>query len=172
MVRSLFRNAAVTAISLAVAFSTIVPGEAQTPAPAIIEGSIVTQDNGLPIGGAKVDLYRGNVHVVSTTTNGDGRYLFTDEVPDVYRIVISDVGFQTTEISDIVAVSGETADFSTALLRAGSAQSSGALREIGATSASARGNTLASTTTIQYNLNPDQLQAQGFFKAADAADPD
>jgi outer membrane receptor protein involved in Fe transport len=168
MVRSLFRNAAVTAISLAVAFSTIVPGEAQTPAPAIIEGSIVTQDNGLPIGGAKVDLYRGNVHVVSTTTNGDGRYLFTDEVPDVYRIVISDVGFQTTEISDIVAVSGETADFSTALLRAGSAQSSGALREIGATSASARGNTLASTTTIQYNLNPDQLQAQGFFKAADA----
>ena len=132
-----------------------------------IEGTLTTQDNGLPIGGATVALYRGTTSVAMTTSDGGGRYAFTNETSGDYSIVIRALGYQSTRVDNVIATDG-TVRLQTVLLRSRSNDSGGGLREIGATSVRANGSTLASTTTIQHDLSPDQLQSQGYLKAADA----
>ena len=174
------RNARIFRVLLAfgLAFAMFAPAAAQAPGTpssgtvvaansVTIAGTLVTQDNGLAIGNATVTLVQGGTTIAMTTSDGNGRWSFTNEPPGIYSVVIHALGYETTRVDDITALGGSTAQIQTALLRAKTESSSG-LREIGATRATANGSTLASTTTIQYDLDPDQLQSQGYLKAADA----
>ena len=174
------RNARIFRVLLAfgLAFAMFAPAAAQAPGTpssgtvvaansVTIAGTLVTQDNGLAIGNATVTLVQGGTTIAMTTSDGNGRWSFTNEPPGIYSVVVHALGYETTRVDDITALGGSTAQIQTALLRAKTESSSG-LREIGATRATANGSTLASTTTIQYDLDPDQLQSQGYLKAADA----
>jgi|GEM_PF-909152 len=145
------------------------PAVADEAAGGTIAGTLVTQDTGLPISGAMVTLYRGDAIVATTTSDADGAYRFVSEPNGAYTIVVRAIGYQASRIEGVSALAGTTTTIRTPLLRAATGTSGNALREIGSTRvAGTRGNTLASTSTIQHDLSPDQLQAQGFLKAADA----
>lgn len=132
-----------------------------------IAGTVVTQENGLGVSGASVVLYQGSTVVDKTTTNADGQYTFAQKPQGVYSVEINATGYQATRVDDIVTVGGSTTIVRTPLLRA-TISNGNELRVIGSTSASVRGSTLAATATIQHDLDPAQLQQQGFLKAADA----
>jgi outer membrane cobalamin receptor len=159
----------VLVVALALLLSLLVPSApslaADAPASTIV-GSVIAQDGGLPISGATVTLQHGNADVATTKTDGAGRYSFTDEPPAVYSVEIRAEGYQITRVDEIATAPGSTATVNTPLLRS-ELNSRGQLREIGNARASANGNTLASSSTIQYNLDPEQLQAQGLLKSAD-----
>ena len=169
MIVSFFRNARLSraAVAFAAAIVAAAPVGAQTGQTVTIAGSVVTADDGLPIGGAAVALLRASKSVATTTSDRDGRYVFASEPAALYNIVIRAEGYRATRIDNVTATSGATS-LQTALLRARTNAESGNLREIGSTSASGNANSLASTTTIQYDLSPDQLQSQGYLKSADA----
>lgn len=135
---------------------------AQAQVTSTISGTVVTQDNGLSIAGATVVLYRGTSVVATTTTNAGGQYSFS-EPPAIYSVVVSANGYQTTRVDDIATLVGSHSAVRTSLLRASTSASQ--LREIGSASAILRGNTLASSTTIQHDLDPQEIQNQGFLKS-------
>jgi outer membrane receptor for ferrienterochelin and colicin len=168
------RHCARTLVALTILLAMTVPQTmpaaasdslAQTQATSTISGTVVTQDNGLSLGGATVVLYRGTSVVATTKTNANGQYSFT-EPAGVYSVVVSANGYQTTRVDDVATLSGSSSAVRTSLLR--ESTSSSQLREIGSARASLLGNTLASSTTIQHNLDPQEIQNQGFLKAADA----
>lgn len=132
-----------------------------------ITGTIVAQESGLGISGATVELYRGAVVAATTTTNDAGAFMFPDIAPGEYRVTIRASGYTPTRIDSIVVVKGTATAVRTPLRRAQTA-GSGGYTEIGRTNATSRASSLASTSTIQYNIDPIQIQNQGFFKAADA----
>ena len=142
------------------------PAEAQD-ATAVITGTVVTQDNGLGISGVTVTLYRGNAVIATTTTGADGQYTFPQEPPGDYDVAMHATGYGDTRIANVVAGPGANAAIRTSLLRSATSDSSN-IRVIGRTSAGVTGSTLAASSTIQYNLDPSQIQQQGFLKAADA----
>ncbi len=158
-------SALLTFVFLAVS-SVLAAAPAAAADVATISGTLVTQDNGLPVSNATVTLYQGTTVAGTTTSDTGGQYTFSKEPAGVYSIVIRATGYQTTRVDDIFATAGTVSAIRTPLLRAET--NSGSLREIGAVSATARGTTLASSSTIQHDLSPLQLQSQGFFKAADA----
>lgn len=134
---------------------------------ASISGVAVNQDNGLGIAGAKVTLYQGDTVVGTTATDRNGQYTFSQIPPGDYSVGLQATGFSTVRIDSVIATSGATATIRTPLLHASTSDASG-IREIGRTSATQHGNSLAATSTIQHDIDPDQIQAQGFLKAADA----
>lgn len=142
------------------------PATAQTTA-ATITGVVVSQDSGLGIAGASVTLFAGTNVVATTTTNPDGSYAFAQEPPGDYTVGIEATGFGATRVNDVVAAAGTNAVIRTPLLRAATSGSS-SYREIGRTTSGVGGITPAATSTIQHNIDPSQIQQQGFLKAADA----
>ncbi|HEY4440383.1 MAG TPA: carboxypeptidase regulatory-like domain-containing protein, partial [Candidatus Elarobacter sp.] len=144
------------------AFAQTVPGPTTT-----IVGTVVAQENGLSVAGASVVLYQGTTVVDKTNTNVDGQYTFAGKPAGIYSVEISATGYQGVRVDDVVSASGSTATLRTPLLRATTANVN-ALKVIGSTSATGRASSLASTTTIQHDIDPVQLQQQGFLKAADA----
>ena len=139
---------------------------AQQSVDTIISGSIVSRD-GLPIAAVAVNLYQGTKAVAVVTTDHGGNFQFPSEPAGAYSILVSAPGYQPARVADIFAAGGTTATIRIALLRA-STGTTGGLREIGQTTARATNRTLASTSTIQTDLSPSQLEAQGYLKAADA----
>ena len=142
------------------------PVAAQTEA-ASISGLVVRQDNGLGTAGAVVTLYQGNTVMATTTSDQNGAYAFASEPPGEYQIGLEAMGFGATRIAGVLAGPGANATIRTPLLRSGTSDSS-SIRVIGRTSAGVSGSTLAAASTIQYNVDPSQIQQQGFLKAADA----
>lgn len=140
---------------------------ADAVATAKITGTVITQENGLPISGASVTLDRGDSVIATTTTDADGAYVFDSEPAGEYGIVFRATGYEGARIASVVAGPGSTSTIRTVLARS-DISSSQTLREIGSVKSSLRGDTLAATSTIQHDLNPAQIQAQGFLKAADA----
>jgi outer membrane receptor for ferrienterochelin and colicin len=131
-----------------------------------ISGVVVSQDTGLGIAGASVTLYQGTTVVTTATTDGNGAYTFAQEPAGFYTIGVAANGFGATRVNDVVAAAGTSATIRTPLLRATTDSSS--YREIGRTTSGVQGSTLAASSTIQHNLDPNQLLMQGFLKSADA----
>lgn len=132
-----------------------------------IKGAIVAQEGGLGIAGASVSLVQGSSTSATTMTNAAGNFTFPNAAPGEYSLTIRASGYTPTRIDSVVVVNGTTTAVRTPLRRA-QTSTSGGLTEIGRTSATSRASSLASTATIQYNVDPEQIQSQGFLKAADA----
>jgi outer membrane receptor protein involved in Fe transport len=142
------------------------PASAQVAATQIV-GTIVSQEAGLGISGATVTLAQGTNAVAVTATNGAGNFTFGNVAAGEYSVIVRAAGYTQTRIDGIVVITGSSTAVRTPLRRAQTSAASG-LREIGRTNATSRASSLASTATIQYNVDPDQIQSQGFLKAADA----
>lgn len=136
-------------------------------AAAQINGTIVSQEGGLGISGASVTLMQGSTTVATATTNSTGNFTFPNVTPGEYRVTIRATGYTQTRVDSVVVISGGSTAVRTPLRRAGTS-TSGGLTEIGRTNATSRSSALPSTATIQYNVDPVQIQSQGFLKAADA----
>jgi outer membrane receptor for ferrienterochelin and colicin len=137
--------------------------QAQT---AVISGVVVSQNNGLGIAGATVTLYRGSAVIVTVTSRSDGSYTFPQEPAGEYSLTFSATGFGNTRVDDVVATAGASSTVRTPLLA--STANSDSVRVIGRTTAGVDGSTLAASSTIQHNIDPEDIQDQGFLKAADA----
>ena len=142
------------------------PAAAQAAA-SQVNGTIVAQEGGFGIGGATVTLMQGGTNVSTTTTDASGNFRFPNVAPGEYSVTIRATGYTQTHIESVVVVNGVATAVRTPLRRA-ETNNTGGLKEIGRTNATTRASTLASTATIQYNLDPDQIQSQGFLKAGDA----
>jgi outer membrane receptor protein involved in Fe transport len=84
-----------------------------------------------------------------------------------YHVTIRASGYTPARIDSVIVISGAATAVRTPLRRAQTA-GSGGYTEIGRTNATSTASSLASTATIQYNLDPSQIQSQGFLKAGDA----
>jgi len=89
---------------------------------------------------------------------------FAQEPPGDYTVGIEATGFGATRVNDVVAAAGTNAVIRTPLLRAATSGSS-SYREIGRTTSGVGGITPAATSTIQHNIDPSQIQQQGFLKS-------
>jgi outer membrane receptor protein involved in Fe transport len=134
---------------------------------AAISGVVVAQSNGLGIAGAAVTLYHGKDVVATVTSDGNGAYAFAQEPAGQYSLVFQATGFGNTRVDDVVAVAGTNATIRTPLL-ASATNGADAVRIIGRTSTGVQGSTLAASSTIQHNIDPELIGQQGFLKAADA----
>jgi outer membrane receptor protein involved in Fe transport len=169
LLNALRRLASAVLIGLFVDSAAVLPpstASAQASATQI-SGTIVSQDSGLGISGATLVLTQGPNVFATTTTNALGNFSFPNVAPGEYSVTIRATGYTQTRIESIVVVNGTTTAVRTPLRRA-QTNNTGGIREIGRTNATSRATSVASTATIQYNVDPDQIQSQGFFKAADA----
>ena len=164
MTSRLFRLACIVAAILT-AF-TSVPARAQNAAAQTgggrIDGFVVDQVNGLPIPGASIALYRGDVVVRSVKSKPSGGFDIDDVPAGTYTVAISAPGYQNSRSREFVVTRGEETNLNVAVTRA--TESQGALRTIGSTSVSAA-STLASTTTITRTLDPQLLQNENNLNA-------
>jgi outer membrane receptor protein involved in Fe transport len=150
----------------AFAFLSAASALAQT-ASGTIHGSIVTQDNGFNVSGATVTLDLGTTPVAVKTSDANGQYVFTGLAAGIYSIVIQANGYVSTRIQAVVVDVGATTTVRVPIARAASGES--ALRVIGSTKSSGiSGNTVAATTTIQYDLDPQTLGDLGYVSASQA----
>ena len=147
------------------AFSFVLsPALAQPPAAgATVTGRILETSAGLPVGGASVALRQGETVVATTATAKDGSFSFAGVGPGDYSLLITANGYQTTLIPILHVEPGQAAvEMQTALTPATTG-----LKQIAVVSV-ATNTALASTATINKNLNPSILQDQNYMRAGDA----
>jgi hypothetical protein len=144
----------------------LVPAEAADATGATVNGSVVSADNGLAIPGATVSLYLGTAQAAQTTTDADGQYDFSGVQPGLYSIVITAQGRETTRVDNVYLSAGSTQSVRTPVAIART--NADTIREIGRTTGTSNATTLASSAVIQHDLDPVQLEQQGYIKAGDA----
>lgn len=154
----------IAAVLLAgLAFGTVSAQSPSAPRYAI-SGVVISQDSGLPIAGAHLDLLHGANVVEKTDSDTSGRFEFPPVPEAIYNIQISATGYQTA-LSDNIALAGGPASVSLTLART-QASSSRSLKTIAHTSTRASG--LQTTTTIQQQLDPSIIQKVGDLRAAES----
>ena len=132
-----------------------------------ISGSVVTQENGLGVSGATVELDRGSEAVATQKTDEHGQYVFANVSPGVYSLLVLATGYALTRVETVAVAAGATALIRTPLVQSATGEST--LRVIGSTNTTVNAaSKLAASSTIQFNLDPQNLELQGFTKAADA----
>ena len=99
---------------LAAALAAAAPGFSQTrpPAPGVIDGFVTTQTKTIPLGGAQV-LVRNTANdvVADVLSEGDGHFRVVALPAGRYRVTAVLAGFETTEVTAVVAA-GATVDVS------------------------------------------------------------
>jgi outer membrane receptor protein involved in Fe transport len=161
-----FTLAIATTLVLIAGSLPLVPAEAADAAVASLTGSIVSADNGLAIPEATVRMYNGTTKTAETTTDDAGRYAFPAVQPGIYSLEIQAQGRETTRVDNVVLTSGSTTNVTTPLAIART--NADTIREIGRTTSTSNATTLASSAVIQHDLDPVQLEQQGYIKAGDA----
>jgi 5-hydroxyisourate hydrolase-like protein (transthyretin family) len=156
----LIRICAILLVASCIAMS---PAVAQTPSATTVAGHILETSAGLPVAGATVVLRQGTNIIATTTTKPDGSFTFENVAPGDYTLQISADRYVTSLIPALHVEAGqERVELRTALTPATTG-----LREIAAVSVNSS-TALASTATINKNLNPAILQDQNYERAAEA----
>lgn len=138
------------------------PVVAQT-AGTTVNGRILETSAGLPVAGATVELEQGATVVARTKTTANGSFVFSGVAPGGYALAITAAGYQPAFVPSVTIEAGEPSiDLTTALVPALSG-----LKQIAVVASTSR-QSLASTTTINENLNPSILQDQNYNRAGDA----
>jgi outer membrane receptor for ferrienterochelin and colicin len=155
-------------VAMAMFVSATLPNAALAQATTgTVSGSVVTQENGLGVSGATVELDRGPQAVSTKKSDDQGHYVFADVQPGIYSLLISATGYSQTRVETVAVAAGATAVVRTPLVQSATGESS--LRVIGSTNTTVNAaSKLAASSTIQFNLDPQDLALQGFTKAADA----
>ncbi len=153
----------IAALLLAGAFSFIglcAAALAQAPSSTVVSGRVLETSAGIPLAGAKVSLQLGTTVVTSTTTASDGSFTFENVAPGDYTVIVSDAHYLTSIVPLHVAPGQVEASLQTALTPA--------LTGLNVIANVSGANSLATTATLNENLNPSILQAQDYVRAGDA----
>jgi outer membrane receptor for ferrienterochelin and colicin len=160
-----FLSLVACAIGVALLATSVEPSAAlaRTAANSKIDGSLIDQA-GLPIGGATVDLYRGNGAKVTTAkTNNVGAFSFPGEPAGTYYTIVHADGYQSTQSDDIIAVPDSTSQIRMSLAKV---RSSDELKTIGRISSNSMGaRALQRSATITQSLDAKLLQQEGNVNA-------
>ncbi len=145
------------------------PAIAQTPAGAVVHGTISDVSSGLPVANASVTLERSGQPVANTTTDSSGRYTFPAEPPAIYTVVAAENGYGRTASLDVPLTPGSTgATVDVALARSTGGATQG-LRTIGSTQTSAtQGGGLQRTSTVSEDLSSTALLRQNYVNVGEA----
>ena len=139
------------------------PAAGSAATSATISGLVLDANNALPIVGADVVLHQGNVTVLQTTTDANGRYSFT-AAPGLYRVTIRAKGYGVSETSDVAVLAGTATELN-ATLRASVSNTQSSLTTIGRTTTSAR--TLSAATTISRQITGAAVTDIGQIRVGD-----
>src|SRR6185295_11230591 len=80
---------------------------AASSAGGIVEGTVTTQNQTIPLGGAVVSLTDGAAEVGRVFSNGDGTFKFENVPPGQYKVMVSIQGFDPFTVP-VGGSSGET----------------------------------------------------------------
>ncbi|NQX97655.1 MAG: von Willebrand factor type A domain-containing protein [Flavobacteriales bacterium] len=72
-----------------------------------LKGEIIDASNGDPLPFANVTLFKSNTQVSGTTTDFDGKYIFTNIKPGEYKIQVAYVGYNLENIENIIVSAGK-----------------------------------------------------------------
>lgn len=112
-------RAAVCAAALtlpAIVIASVSPLHAQTAAATGTLTGTVLDPRGVPLPGASVTAKGGDSSAVATTTSdGSGRYAFSDLAPGKYTIQVKGTGFASTRRDGVQVAAGKTADVAVTL---------------------------------------------------------
>ncbi|MBL4669176.1 MAG: von Willebrand factor type A domain-containing protein [Flavobacteriales bacterium] len=72
-----------------------------------LKGEIIDASNGDPLPFANVTLFKSNTQVSGTTTDFDGKYIFTNIKPGKYKIQVAYVGYKLEKIENIIVSAGK-----------------------------------------------------------------
>jgi 5-hydroxyisourate hydrolase-like protein (transthyretin family) len=73
-----------------------------------IAGRILDAQGGLPVTGATIDLFQGDVKIATTTTDANGAFVFPHtEPPGVYSLSINAAGYQQSRSADFEVEYGQ-----------------------------------------------------------------
>ncbi len=101
-------------VAITLLFATSYTALAQTSKGFVV--GTITDPNGAAISGATVKLINKATNVTrDTTTQSDGNYRFDAVDPGTYRLEVSQSGFKTAALEDVVVVASQTIDKSTKL---------------------------------------------------------
>jgi outer membrane receptor protein involved in Fe transport len=128
-----------------------------------IAGRILDAQGGLPVTGATIDLFQGDVKIATTTTDANGAFVFPHtEPPGVYSLSINAAGYQQSRSADFEVEYGQAqVTIRTAIFR------SSGLKTI-AHVATAGKTELQTSSTINAHIDPSLFQSEGFQRSVDA----
>jgi outer membrane receptor protein involved in Fe transport len=151
------------AIAIAGLGATLFPlPSSEAPSPgATIVGRVLDAQGGLPVGGATVDLYRGETVVAETTTDSSGGYRFTNQPPGTYSVTIRAAGYQNGRAPEFAVTPGRDVRFQTAINR-----QAGGLKQIAYVATAGR-TALQTSSTINTHVDTDLLQSENFQRLGD-----
>lgn len=129
-----------------------------------ISGTIVDQQTGLAVAGARLTLLQGSTSVATTTSDQSGAFSFANVAQGLYNIQVSAAGYQTARSEDVV-LAGGNASVSLTLTKTISTTTT-SLKTISHVTTRAGG--LQTTTTIQQQIDPDIIQRVGQMRAAES----
>jgi hypothetical protein len=134
---------------------------AQPPSTAIISGLVVDARSGLPIAAAHVHV--SGPQTADTTTDSNGTFVLSNLVAGTYRVSVDDALFQAVASDDILVVPGGQKNLTIALSAAGGVAAPHTIGRVSTSSSSA----LAKSSIISKDVQPEQIQQLGYFRAAD-----
>lgn len=128
-----------------------------------IAGRLLDAQGGLPVTGARIELFQGNVKVATTTTDANGSFSFAKkEPPGVYSLSINADGYQQSRSADFeIAYGQEQVTIRTAIFR------SAGLKTIARVATAGR-TALQTTATVNASIDPALIQAEGYQRSVDA----
>lgn len=128
-----------------------------------IAGRVLDVDGGLPLPNAAVTLEHGTAKAGAAKTSADGSFVFKNEPPGVYNIVVSADGYETTTSEDIFVLANESqVNVQTAIARVSSG-----MRTIAAVRVAGH-VALQTSATINEHIDPVVLQDQNYMRSGDA----
>jgi hypothetical protein len=164
-VTRILRRVAPVALSLALALPSLLafgsPAGAQGATTGSITGTVVSSD-GAPVPGASVTLQGSTMP--PTSSDGAGRFSFSNVPPGAYTIVLTKSGFAATQQQDVFVVAGSPTTVN-AILTAASFSS---LQQIGRVSSNSPGRATINTGPAAENIISSQIFAdQGALQVVD-----
>jgi outer membrane receptor for ferrienterochelin and colicin len=149
---------------LAADLTSIAKADEQTSQSTVtIMGSVIDQQDGLPIPGAGLELQRALVIVATTKSDKTGAFKFQPQPRAVYTIVARATGYATVRSNEFDSATGTT-NVTLTLRRA---QNASDVREIGRVVVTTRPVGLQTTTTIQHQIDPQLIQRTNQIRVAE-----
>jgi outer membrane receptor protein involved in Fe transport len=125
-------------------------------------GVVVDQVNGLPLSGATIGLYHGDVFIATSKSDTQGAFKFDAVPPGLYALSISATGYQTSRSREFSITAGTQTTIDVAVNRSTESQTSGNVKTIGSETVAST-SPLVSTTTITNSIDPATVQHENFI---------